>query len=70
MALVEAYAEADGTPDKAQNAISLKNKLSPAKPKPKPKTAPEKAVASEPKIPAVSSPKSSPDKAKSPVTHA
>jgi len=67
MALVEAYAQADGLQDKAQTAMALMNKLCPPKPKPQPQTTSEKAPAAKPEIASVPAPKPSTEKAKSPA---
>ena len=69
MAVVEAYASADGTHEKAQNAISLMNKLCPPKPKLPPKADSDKAPAAKPEIVDLPAAKASPDKAKSPANH-
>ena len=67
MAVVEAYASADGTHGKAQEAISLMTKLCPPKPKVPPKAASDKARTAKPEIATVPPTKPSQDKAKSPA---
>ncbi|NQV33405.1 MAG: methylenetetrahydrofolate reductase C-terminal domain-containing protein [Phycisphaeraceae bacterium] len=69
MALVEAYAQADGSKDKAQNAIGLLNKLRPPKPESKgqPKAVTDKTPSGTAKITAVPPTKKSTDKTESPV---
>jgi len=69
MAVVEAYALADGSQTKAQNAISLMNKLCPPKPKLPPKAASDKAPTAKPEIATLPSAKSAQDKTRVPANH-
>lgn len=62
VALVEAYAKADGSQDRAQDAVDLMNKLRPPKPKVKPE-----AASIKPEIAAIPSTKPSKKKADAPA---
>ncbi|MCP4450560.1 MAG: hypothetical protein GY809_03805, partial [Planctomycetes bacterium] len=59
IALIEAYAQADGTQGTTENALSLMNKLRPPKPKIQAKPGPDKAPSAKPDIKSVLPAKSS-----------